>query len=96
MDTTKSENIIETNYTTIVNFNPPTPWGVGPAIRAKRHRSNTFQSTHSVGSGTDLLEPFGVVLGISIHPLRGEWDLLMGEMYVATCISIHPLRGEWD
>ena len=30
MDTTKSENIIETNYTTIVNFNPPTPWGVGP------------------------------------------------------------------
>ena len=34
---------------------------------------------------------------ISIHPLRGEWDVYnispSGDYEI---ISIHPLRGEWD
>ena len=56
------------------NFNPPTPWGVGRQRSGCCGCLRRFQSTHSVGSGTDLwgtaFEPFF----ISIHPLRGEWD----------------------
>ena len=33
---------------------------------------------------------------ISIHPLRGEWDVSEPDKPLYTIISIHPLRGEWD
>ena len=33
-------------------FNPPTPWGVGQDELARYDYIGTFQSTHSVGSGT--------------------------------------------
>ena len=34
------------------DFNPPTPWGVGPTVRNTLTTEAVFQSTHSVGSGT--------------------------------------------
>ena len=34
-----------------------------------------FQSTHSVGSGTSASFCISEYFSISIHPLRGEWDL---------------------
>ena len=37
------------------NFNPPTPWGVGPLRSRRALRRGEFQSTHSVGSGTAKL-----------------------------------------
>ena len=56
------------------DFNPPTPWGVGRIINPLPRQQKKFQSTHSVGSGTQAL-PHGFALAvISIHPLRGEWD----------------------
>ena len=57
------------------NFNPPTPWGVGPAARVLFVRAAAFQSTHSVGSGTTGRRGQQGSFYISIHPLRGEWDL---------------------
>ena len=36
------------------NFNPPTPWGVGPMRMQCIAPSRPFQSTHSVGSGTKM------------------------------------------
>ena len=57
---------------------------------------NRFQSTHSVGSGTGCPALNVSISIISIHPLRGEWDLPTVASGVAMPISIHPLRGEWD
>ena len=37
-----------------------------------------FQSTHSVGSGTKGYDVWASSQGISIHPLRGEWDFPIG------------------
>ena len=37
----------------LVNFNPPTPWGVGRPKWTRIKSLKEFQSTHSVGSGTD-------------------------------------------
>ena len=41
---------------------------------------------------------FRVVMSedISIHPLRGEWDMGLQGQHGLCVISIHPLRGEWD
>ena len=62
-------------YTALVShFNPPTPWGVGLNLCLDRHKILTFQSTHSVGSGTAAGMIFRRCGKISIHPLRGEWD----------------------
>ena len=36
------------------HFNPPTPWGVGPRQKSELSTTRPFQSTHSVGSGTDI------------------------------------------
>ena len=56
----------------------------------------SFQSTHSVGSGTKVLGISKSTASISIHPLRGEWDKKAIEADGTELISIHPLRGEWD
>ena len=56
------------------HFNPPTPWGVGHRNRRSHVGGRTFQSTHSVGSGTGRGAAQGCPRTISIHPLRGEWD----------------------
>ena len=55
-----------------------------------------FQSTHSVGSGTRKSHSKRIRLKISIHPLRGEWDVVKYLPIFTYSISIHPLRGEWD
>ena len=55
-----------------------------------------FQSTHSVGSGTESCAMSGLYTLISIHPLRGEWDKITDKDVHRIEISIHPLRGEWD
>ena len=55
-----------------------------------------FQSTHSVGSGTDADAMHSTFTPISIHPLRGEWDQNVRTLTPEEGISIHPLRGEWD
>ena len=58
---------------------------------------DTFQSTHSVRSGT--LHALRIRQGsvISIHPLRAEWDSAHHVIHAGdSLISIHPLRAEWD
>ena len=56
------------------DFNPPTPWGVGPWQQRPRPYGYKFQSTHPVGGGTEsLVQPQGSS-HISIHPPRGGWD----------------------
>ena len=63
-----------------MDFNPPTPWGVGRSEKIMKINWKQFQSTHSVGSGTtEFLKSFGLS-DISIHPLRGEWDLLQADV----------------
>ena len=37
------------------DFNPPTPWGVGPPWSATRRTTISFQSTHPVGGGTGVV-----------------------------------------
>ena len=49
-----------------------------------------------MGSGTHVQAYKIQKRGISIHPLRGEWDLGNAIRHDKTVISIHPLRGEWD
>ena len=84
-------------HTGAENFNPPTPWGVGLPSRSAMHHNPIFQSTHSVGSGTQRPEGRADEGTISIHPLRGEWDLTADRPRgCRKKISIHPLRGEWD
>ena len=40
---------------------------------------------------------YWAIITISIHPLRGEWDVaLLLNLSALLIISIHPLRGEWD
>ena len=65
-------------------------------LRLDRHKILTFQSTHSVGSGTYCIRAAAGHSSISIHPLRGEWDSLSRRERQLFFISIHPLRGEWD
>ena len=59
------------------DFNPPTPWGVGPGGQTDLPELRQFQSTHSVGSGTAEAEEAIAKIAISIHPLRGEWDVVL-------------------
>ena len=78
------------------DFNPPTPWGVGPVPTGSIPSNISFQSTHSVGSGTRANTKSCKRRIISIHPLRGEWDPRVTGFAIPPAISIHPLRGEWD
>ena len=78
------------------NFNPPTPWGVGRRSKRMFVSVKVFQSTHSVGSGTVSFVGYTPISLISIHPLRGEWDVYFSNASLRILISIHPLRGEWD
>ena len=55
-----------------------------------------FQSTLSVRRATLLVLCAGVSWSISIHALREESDVLVGEASVEGCISIHALREESD
>ncbi len=60
-----------------LNFNPPTPWGVGLPNGYSVRTNMTFQSTHSVGSGTGKFLYFGVFFGFqSTHSVgSGTCDL---------------------
>ena len=66
---------LPTTLTTTNSFNPRTPWGVRPAHPGRRKSHKRFQSTHSVGSATNI---HGVQnwrdVPVSIHALRGECD----------------------
>ena len=71
--------------------------GSGTVSSAMSSETAPFQSTHSVGSGTAPAQGFSRRGGISIHPLRGEWDRERSRASAFyRYISIHPLRGEWD
>ena len=64
-----------TQFSLCLNFNPPTPWGVGQPRRIKM--ANTFTiSIHPLRGEWDGVKNNTAVgyLAISIHPLRGEWD----------------------
>ena len=78
------------------NFNPPTPWGVGPLSRFYTDAAGRFQSTHPVGGGTLYLYHRGAAEPISIHPPRGGWDGRWRIRWTRISISIHPPRGGWD
>ena len=85
---------------TILNnpdFNPPTPWGVGRIkLCGKRHIDVVFQSTHSVGSGTDLLDIKQAQAQFQSTHSVGSGTRRYSALLITPSISIHPLRGEWD
>ena len=57
-----------------LDFNPPTPCGVGLPRSALGLGVEEFQSTHPVRGGTIDLRFFQRVWDISIHPPRAGWD----------------------
>ena len=67
------------------------PWPVSSPFAVQQ-----FQSSHSVGSGTHFHQLCKGIVGISILPLRGEWDTFPHNGVEVDAISILPLRGEWD
>ena len=80
-----------------VDFNPPTPCGVGRIHYNHLGISITFQSTHPVWGGT--LEQILSVrpIRISIHPPRVGWDAIkIVDPEAPGIISIHPPRVGWD
>ena len=78
-----------------INFNPPTPCGVGPVWVPKPQAAEKFQSTHPVWGGTVIPIHTGLIQGISIHPPRVGWDEtgnalgLSGSAFQST----HPVWG---
>ena len=79
-----------------MDFNPPTPWGVGHAA-ALADFKKAYISIHPLRGEWDVLSFCGAFTTcISIHPLRGEWDISSSPVNGNFRISIHPLRGEWD
>ena len=62
--------------TAVLNFNPPTPWGVGRRNRACRNAPYYFNPPTPWGVGRLLQEMQQPPGQISIHPLRGEWDIV--------------------
>ena len=63
--------------------------GSGTAIAGNRMADMQFQSTHSVGSGTGEPSTNAVGKMISIHPLRGEWDVPYG-LFAAQVTDFNP------
>ena len=57
-----------------LNFNPPTPCGVGLAYGGVGACPTGFQSTHPVWGGTEMQGNIGQLGKISIHPPRVGWD----------------------
>ena len=78
------------------DFNPPTPWGVGRSAAVTSVDIGTFQSTHSVGSGTPpRLSSLNLPTFQSTHSV-GSGTHYTTQIAKRQDISIHPLRGEWD
>ena len=72
------------------NFNPPTPWGVGPLDCLTMQTIKEFQSSHSVGSGTSFTSRVYIFGDISILPLRGEWDTFPVSNFCHACYFNPP------
>ena len=79
-----------------IDFNPPTPCGVGRACYYTDSYEDEFQSTHPVWGGTACgLKAYEINL-ISIHPPRVGWDVVAVACGLKSYISIHPPRVGWD
>ncbi len=79
-----------------LNFNPPTPCGVGPPNNVAVYFDGEFQSTHPVWGGTVLGLTSADDCTISIHPPRVGWDGAFDIVHSVHVISIHPPRVGWD
>ena len=78
-----------------INFNPPTPCGVGRWNSTGATGCRTFQSTHPVRGGTDGYLDMCRDACISIHPPRAGWDPLSAVIPTPIKVfqSTHPVRG---
>ena len=82
-----------------VDFNPPTPCGVGPKSLSSV-RSHKYISIHPPRAGWDDIVRLvaGFYHSISIHPPRAGWD----QVWVGNDViqlgfqSTHPVRGGTD
>ena len=79
----------------VLNFNPPTPCGVGRGDCRVCLRLQRFQSTHPVWGGTGAGQAGGCREIISIHPPRVGWDVwLYGSANIVVKFqSTHPVWG---
>ena len=79
---------------TLCDFNPPTPCGVGPRLPALLHQHSEFQSTHPVRGGTFKYAIFNVCREFqSTHPVRGGTFFLPTMTLMHRFQSTHPVRG---
>ena len=90
------DNALIVTVPAAVDFNPPTPCGVGLMDVYGLNVLLAFQSTHPVWGGTRLNERIDRLLEISIHPPRVGWDIHTKEEAERYFISIHPPRVGWD
>ena len=79
-----------------IDFNLPTPCGVGRKDTTIRPSGILFQSTHPVWGGTRPRSAGCSTPEISIHPPRVGWDQAVIRQPLQLLISIHPPRVGWD
>ena len=78
-----------------INFNPPTPWGVGRPDGSPATQLSEFQSTHPVGGGTPTSRSGSMtkLLFQSTHPVgggtAGPLSRAAGDLFQST----HPVGG---
>ena len=82
---------------TCIDFNPPTPCGVGLRDCCNLYISCQFQSTHPVWGGTVVDDVAFADPNISIHPPRVGWDghghkpvVLVGDFNPPTPCGVGP------
>ena len=79
-----------------MNFNPPTPCGVGLCFAQNVVKRCKFQSTHPVWGGTpEIAHALRAKAFQSTHPVWGGTDSVC-PCTLASSISIHPPRVGWD
>ena len=78
-----------------LNFNPPTPCGVGLQAGIIDLQAAQFQSTHPVWGGTLSQMLFSPSHRISIHPPRVGWDGSGAPLAASSSRfqSTHPVWG---
>ena len=81
-----------------VHFNPPTPHGVGPAIRAQQFGILKKISIHPPRMGWDQMPSERCFLAKNFNPPtpHGVGQQVRISMHIYFQISIHPPRMGWD
>ena len=78
------------------NFNPPSPCGEGPILKAGYSGTVQFQSTLPMRGGTEILRYYDAYSIISIHPPHAGRDSFSIVSSGRRNISIHPPHAGRD